>query len=72
MGTAFLSHYFIFKVLIKVLIAIYLKRSSFWICVDVKPVSNDLMLPVHWQYVFALSLLDQANLIEAHFGCRLQ
>ncbi len=48
-----------FLVIIKMLIAVYLKNLSFEPKADVKPMSNDLAQVMPWQCMFALSMCVQ-------------
>jgi hypothetical protein len=40
---ALLYNGYIFKVLFKIVFAVHLKHSSFWLSADVEPMSNDLV-----------------------------
>ncbi len=62
----------------KILLSVYLKRSSFCISADVKPMPNDVMHALPWQcacmlylsvYILQFLLFTRANLKQICFKC---
>ncbi len=56
---------YIFMVLVKILVAVNVKHSSFWASDDDKPMSKDLMHAVPRQCLFALSVCLYYDLYES-------